>query len=201
MKSGFLLLATILISAAAQGQPTATRREFEVASVKPSDPAAKRGPMYFKNLAGDWTVQGNSLKAIIAFAYQIPESKLSGGPRWIETERFDIEAKVERTPSVEGTPGPNEMTEEQRRARDRRNHERICTLLAARFGLVTHLATRDLPVFELSVVGTGPKLRQVEKIGDKEGTGGGRGRTQGFSVPIEALAAALSEVAGRPVIE
>src|SRR3954447_7324839 len=36
-----------------------------------------------------------TLKAIMTSAYQIPASQISGGPKWVDSDRFDVEAKAE----------------------------------------------------------------------------------------------------------
>jgi len=36
-----------------------------------------------------------TLKMLIAFAYRIQQFQISGGPAWIDSDRFDVEGKAE----------------------------------------------------------------------------------------------------------
>ena len=162
------LIPLIAAYGIAQAQPPAGQRlEFEVASVKPSVEDGRSGSLYFKNLAGDLNAQKQTLRALIAFAYNIQDRQLSGGPGWIESERFDIDARAPRIVSAEETPGPNSMTDQQREARDEIWRGRLRSLLEDRFGLAVHHEMKEEAVFELSVAGAGPKLTPVETIGSR----------------------------------
>jgi uncharacterized protein (TIGR03435 family) len=70
-------------------QPTA----FEVSTIKSSNPTANgmsfgfRGPRRF-------TANNHTLKECIAFAYNMSTKLISGGPAWIESDRYDIVGEV-----------------------------------------------------------------------------------------------------------
>jgi uncharacterized protein (TIGR03435 family) len=79
-----------------QGRPTGS--SFELASVKPSAPDEIRtyGPR-----SGDRFVAINcTVKAVIAMVYNVREDKISGGPNWIGTDSWTIEAKAEVEPAA-----------------------------------------------------------------------------------------------------
>jgi uncharacterized protein (TIGR03435 family) len=131
-------------------QAPAQKPSFEVASIKRSKPDA-RGSVF--NVRGDRFVMTNTpLKRILQFAYFMPGKPLSndqiiGGPNWIGTDRFDIEAKAEG----DGQRIPLEQVRSM-----------LQTLLEDRFQLKAHNETRDLPVYILTVAKGGLKLRLSE---------------------------------------
>jgi uncharacterized protein (TIGR03435 family) len=70
-----------------------TRPSFEVASVKINKSGQRQGKIDVE--AGDtFTMVNQVLRTLINLAYRIPIYKLSGGPDWLTTERFDIIAKT-----------------------------------------------------------------------------------------------------------
>jgi beta-lactamase regulating signal transducer with metallopeptidase domain len=79
----------------AQTQPSAPLA-FEVASVKPNRSSAARAPSMILP-GGRFTATNNTLRALILNAYGIFASPylLSGGPGWIDSERYDVDAKAE----------------------------------------------------------------------------------------------------------
>jgi uncharacterized protein (TIGR03435 family) len=64
-------------------------------------------------------------------AYRLQESRVAGGPNWIERDRFDVNAKANGDPSRDQV------------------QLMLQALLAMRFGLVVHRETRDLPIYAL----------------------------------------------------
>jgi uncharacterized protein (TIGR03435 family) len=86
-----VLLALNGLLAEAQRNPTA-RPEFDVASIKPSNAfgGATLG-------VGNGRASGHNvtLKRLIAFAYRLQDFQITGGPSWVSSDRFDVEAKAE----------------------------------------------------------------------------------------------------------
>jgi uncharacterized protein (TIGR03435 family) len=41
------------------------------------------------------------IRRLIEHAYQLRPAQLVGGPEWLDSERYDIDAQVDGTPSVE----------------------------------------------------------------------------------------------------
>lgn len=113
-----------------------TAPTFEVASVKLN---ALRTGIRGHSFPGDrFEAKNVPFRDLIMVAYGepgqlLPESQLSGGPSWIDSDRFDISAKV-------GGDSPNNVAEKQRMLR---------TLLTERFKLFVHSETRDLPGYAL----------------------------------------------------
>jgi uncharacterized protein (TIGR03435 family) len=75
------------------------RPEFAVASIKSStaqgNPANSPGRPEVGNFNGRGYAKDATLKMIMATAWQVPTSRISGGPGWVDSERFDVEGKAE----------------------------------------------------------------------------------------------------------
>ena len=72
----------------------------------------------------------------------VPELPIEGGPTWINSARYEINAKAESGASYQMTRGLM-----------------MQTLLEDRFKLKIHRETREIPVYALTVAKGGPKLR------------------------------------------
>ncbi|HKE29119.1 MAG TPA: M56 family metallopeptidase [Bryobacteraceae bacterium] len=200
---------------------------FDVVSVKlvrPGSPATSpnfpldTGPA-FTNMRSGESPHGRFLAtfpafSFISFAYKLSvtpdqrQAMLAHLPRWIETDRFEIDAK-----------GAGNATKDQMRLM-------MQSLLAERFHLAAHYEMREMPVYALTLVkpGTwGPKLIRhadgppcdpsapadrpradvfpaacdVQALDVRDGrmVAGSRNAT------LAVLASALSRTAGRPVID
>jgi uncharacterized protein (TIGR03435 family) len=168
--------------------------QFEVASIKPAGIADPASDSLYTDPSAGLHVVNFPLKAIILFAFDLRDFQLLGGPGWIEAERYNISAKVARDGSAA------EGSDEQRR--DHEFRERIRSLLANRFALLTHRETRDLTAYTLTVARGGPKLKAVGTRGDQYGFRGGRGgRSQGFAITMPMFAKELARITGRPVVD
>src|SRR5690349_8889926 len=78
-----------------QSGPTSTAPAgFDVASIKPSDPAT-RGMQIGVSPGGMFTAKGVTVKVLVQQAYDIRDFQISGGPGWLDTEKYDIVAKSE----------------------------------------------------------------------------------------------------------
>ena len=204
-----LLLATAAIAAAtqlpAQPQPAAPLA-FEVASVKPSKPEDRRMGMQFLP-GGRLLVTNIPLRAIIAVAYNVPfqSSRLIGGPGWIGSERYDIEAKAEKDAIPRGLASE---------ARKQKMRLMLQALLAERFKLAVRRDTKEMTVYAVVTAKDGPKLERA-RVGEKDcpedrtSDGfachefiGGQGRgLHGQAVDMSDLALYVENWAERPVID
>ncbi len=208
MGPGVITVAGLLMGAAygLLGQ-TADAPRFAVASIKrnPSKvPASMEGPMGAGYRPGGRFVAGNAPVAfLIQRAYAVPGFQVVGGPSWVLSDGYDIEAKPE------GNTDQKQMW------------LMVQTLLADRFKLSMHRETRDLPVYDLVVVKGGaklpppleracaddPPLPQPGQPRPKPPCGAGviasgAGRAlDGISVSMPALARMLSMLVGREVID
>jgi uncharacterized protein (TIGR03435 family) len=120
--------------------------------------------------------------------YMVDENEISGGLKWMDTDRFDISAKAE-----------DEASPEQILLMLR-------SLLSERFQLKIHHETRDVPVYVLTVVKNGSKLRSIPDDGTGEGgINIGRG-PEGATIRtkkthLATLNKALYDALGRPVLD
>jgi uncharacterized protein (TIGR03435 family) len=121
----------LIFTGAAMAQPDA-RPQFEVASIKPAAPGAPGFPLRISfGPGGTFTATNFSLKDLIANAWDLEPYQISGGPAWLDSARFNISAKAERSPK-----GDEARLMEQ-------------SLLANRFQLVMHRETKEHPIYAL----------------------------------------------------
>ncbi|HXE08588.1 MAG TPA: TIGR03435 family protein [Acidobacteriaceae bacterium] len=103
-----------------------------------------------RTTADGYEAQNATLKFLIATAYNLKDNAISGGPDWLNSDHYDLIAKI--TASDES--GPPALTAQQRR-------EMLRAVLADRFHLMVHAETKDGPVFDLALTKNGPKFHQA----------------------------------------
>jgi uncharacterized protein (TIGR03435 family) len=145
-------------------------------------------------------VAGMPLKMLIGFAYNVRDFQILGGPSWINTDRFDINAKADSHDEIDSATDPAKLTDEQRMTALERERERLRNLLEDRFQLKTRRETKEQQVYALVLAKGGPKIQE-----SKEGMGAmtrmGRGMLTAQGVTPAMLASTLSQPLGRPVID
>jgi len=181
----------------AQSQPSAPLA-FDAASVKPSKSGDPRAPSMILP-GGRFAATNNTLRALILNAYGIFASPylLSGGPSWIDSERYDVDAKAEA--SAIPADAPSTVLWEKTRLMLRR-------MLAERFKLSIRRETREMPVYELVVGKNGPKLKKADRDCDASaiacrGFSGNPRQLSGLAVDMSDLALVLSSNSDRPVLD
>lgn len=120
-------------------QPDAPPR-FDVASVKPNTVTAPRARGVRPLPNGRLTATNASLQMLLINAYGLQPYQLIGGPSWMDSDGFDIEAK--------GDPSANQG----------KVLLMLRSLLEDRFQLRFHRESRELPVYALTITKNGPKL-------------------------------------------
>jgi uncharacterized protein (TIGR03435 family) len=171
--------------------PVPPKSEFDVASIKASRSTASWYTVSpVKN--GQFTARNITAKQLVAMAYQIDEFRVSGGAKWLDSDRFDVDAKVE-------APVPSNDL-----------HVPLQSLLASRFQLKVHRDTRELSVLALVVAGKDPKFPPAGhrdcSTDAKPRTGcsgirfAGRGLTAEY-VSMPGLVRALTGIVGTPVLD
>jgi bla regulator protein blaR1 len=179
---------------------TATHLAFEVAAVKPSS-ADGHGVNILRQPGGGLRTTGTTLKLLMTFAYNVRDFQISGGPGWINSDRFDIVAKPERGGSESVPVDPREVTEAQLRTEWEVLRQRLQTLLAERFQLTLHHEPKELPVYALVVGKNGSKLQESQSKLPGRHIIMNRGELSGEGAPLEFLVTVLSDQVGRPVID
>ncbi|HTW58320.1 MAG TPA: TIGR03435 family protein [Terriglobales bacterium] len=143
------------------------------------------------------TVANETVQELIRGAYDVKDDQIVGAPGWLNSQRYDIDAKVGPSADGEGTLASEALQE--------RTERMLQALLSSRFKLVAHRQTRMVPVYELVVAGDGAKLREsIPADADSDALRViqvGSGRIMGREVPTATLARMLSEQLGRPVLD
>lgn len=137
------MLRVVVVSAGLAAIAAMQAPRFEAASIKANTSATRA--VGFDLPAGRVQITNAPLRFIIRQAYRIPEPRILGGPDWMGIVRFDITA----TAPAAGWTGD-------------RARQMLQSLLADRFKLVTHMETRNLPIYTLVVAkagSLGPNLR------------------------------------------
>ena len=182
MKLSALVLGTCLLAQTPSPRPT-----FDVVSIHPADPSATGG--FIKPIPGNhgYTAQNVPVRIMIALMYKIPTRQIEGGPDWINTARFDIEARADAPHSVDDL------------------HTMYQNLLADRFDLRFHHDVREGNIYALTIDPSGLKLKpNTSPEDDKIPVNGGPARTTGVRVPMNYLTWLLSQILqtdGRPVVD
>jgi uncharacterized protein (TIGR03435 family) len=82
---------------------------------------------------------------LINIAYKVQDFQVVGAPGWVNSDRYDIEAKASDAAAQRGTGIIQGAM--------------LQSLLEDRFKLVVRRETRELPIYELSVAKSGSKLK------------------------------------------
>src|SRR5687767_2607903 len=130
-----LAAAGVALVAQAPAAAPAAPQNFEVASVKPSNPnpTGPLGgtPMVLPAL-GRLTAQNVTLRMLVMTAYNRQPFQIVGGTPWWNANKFDITARAE-----DGSASLDQM------------RMMLRGLLADRFKLKAHIETREVPIYEL----------------------------------------------------
>ena len=184
-----------MLGAGLRAQAPAT---FEVASVRANKSGASQVTIGWQ---GGVTIINVPLRAIVQLAYNInTPSRIVGHPDWTNVERFDIQARP-----PEGQSGVEQM------------RPMLQALLADRFRMVARLEKRELQGYALVTSRTdgklGPNLKPTTTAckgprGEANplaiqcaGAGAAAGAVRIVGVPMGQLAALVSLVVGRPVVD
>jgi len=143
--------------AVSQAQNTiATTPAYATVSITPNQSSSYRVGLMFA--PGGFTSKNASLQQVIRAAYGVEDDRISGAPAWLESEKYDVEAKV----SASGSDDLRNLSVDQRISDQK---SMLQALLADRLKLALHRETRDLNVYALVIAKNGPKL-QESKPGD-----------------------------------
>ena len=172
---------------------------FDVAVIRPN-PGDLTGHSHIWSSAtdGHFKAQNVTALALIRYAYSVPETRIDGGPSWMRSKAFDLEAKSD--------PATDDQLSKLPSAEARERKQRMLqSLLADRFALKVHEETRTLPVYALVMVKDGPKFGPSQKNGTTVNSYNGNGNrsmtVQGSDHTIRLLAEELSKTVGRVVVD
>ncbi|HWG16720.1 MAG TPA: TIGR03435 family protein [Acidobacteriaceae bacterium] len=155
-KALFLALAYVIFAspfAAQNAPPPASAPSFDVATIKPHEGMISVSGLMNKPDGID--APAVTLSNLIVEAYGVrSDDQVSGGPAWLKTDRYDIEAKL----GAEDAVAFQKLAPEEMKAR---RTQMLQSLLQDRFKLQIHLVTKDVPVYELVVAKSGPKMKDA----------------------------------------
>jgi uncharacterized protein (TIGR03435 family) len=176
-------LAASFAGAQAQApQVPASTPSFEVASIKPNN--SGDGRVMMQNQPGRFSATNVTLRMLIRNAYQLQDFQISGGPAWLNSDHFDIVAKIDAdgqaqinerggamAPAAGQGPTPIQMM--------------LRSLLADRFKLAVHNETKDGPIYALVLARSDGRLGPQLKKSDVDCTAmaAARGRGPGAMPP------------------
>jgi uncharacterized protein (TIGR03435 family) len=116
---------------------------FEVATIKPTTLDWPAGGRYMRmQTAHQFVARNYTLRVLLAAAYSLTPGAISGGPEWVDSDRYDILA---------ATPGRVRPTTEEQMSMLRK-------LLSERFSLTFHREEKEFSIYALTVAKNGSRL-------------------------------------------
>ncbi|HVW09284.1 MAG TPA: TIGR03435 family protein [Bryobacteraceae bacterium] len=171
------LLSTMPVSA----QPKPAGPPPYVASIRPAGGA----PGGFQITPGLFRAGDVTARLLIAIGYGLQPWQITGGPGWLDTDRFDVEARLE-SDADQGSEGMM-----------------IKAMLADRFHLVLHPDTGDASIYALEVAANGPNQLNLKRseVSEKLSMDFRAASLEGKAAPIGLFASLIATRLGRNVID
>jgi uncharacterized protein (TIGR03435 family) len=146
------LIGVVIAAAITITRPSFAQREnFDVASIKPSAPGPAGGPPRVAADGHRFTAANATFRMVLQFAYRpgdgrsLRNADIIGGPEWLDSDRFNIEAKLDDA-------APSVSTEQMQRM--------VQSLVSDRFKFKSHWDKRDnVDVYNLVVSKDGSKIK------------------------------------------
>jgi uncharacterized protein (TIGR03435 family) len=199
-----LILAAAVVTSAVcvpvRAQSSAAPLTFDVASIRENTTHDQHthNSIYNDPSESQFRTVNLSIRALLQYAYGLPATQILGGPSWLDSSTFDIDAKSDATVDAQLHALPDIEARQRKQLM-------VQTLLADRFQLKTHQETRELPVFNLVLAKGGAKFKPSDAdgtaISSSTGSGIQRIHVQGSDNTIELLARELAESLGRVVVD
>jgi uncharacterized protein (TIGR03435 family) len=179
--------AALLLAQAPAGIPPVLR--FEVASLKPSAGKEDGGGIRPAPGGQRYVAVNCPIKLMIQVAFRVKGEQIAGGPRWLDTDRFDMEGRAEKPSSSDEL------------------HVMLMNMLTDRLHLRFHSEKREMQMYALTVDKTGPELTP------HDATNGGdtwidqseapflHMKMKATSAPMGYFAFRLSQLMDRPVVD
>jgi len=162
---------------------------FEVASLKPSTGQTPGGGIRPAPGGQRYEATNCPIKLMIQVAYRVKAEQIVGGPGWLDTDRYDMEAKAEK-PST-----GDEL------------HVMLMNLLVDRLQLKFHQEKRDMAMHALTVGKDGAKItpHQAANAGepwiDQSQEKFLHMKMTATFAPMDYFAFRLSQLMDRPVVD
>ncbi|HVW07939.1 MAG TPA: TIGR03435 family protein [Bryobacteraceae bacterium] len=135
-----MLCALAVLTAGAQNN-----RQFEIISIKPANTTDPTAGAVKLDPGERFTARSISAKVLMSIAFDLRPSEISGGPRWIIDDRFEVIAKGS---------GDEKLTADQIRPM-------VKGLLISRFRLRYHFEKKEVAAYGLVIAKGGSKLQKT----------------------------------------
>jgi uncharacterized protein (TIGR03435 family) len=175
----------------AQPPQQANSWQFEVASIKPSDPKLEANS-YSSTRGGLFQMTNTPLKQWVEMGLSVRDYALKA-PSWLDTSRFDLNARLPA----------NQPVNQKATANQDPKAEMMKALLIERFGLKWHEELQTVSGFEL-VPDKKVLLKPatlLERLEGAHGSSSGPTLVGGTNMPMSEFAGLLGQVLGRPVVD
>jgi uncharacterized protein (TIGR03435 family) len=189
----FGLLHAQPVPAQSSPPPPASLPSFDVASIKPDHLDGHRTRVLSNG--NSLTASGLTLKRLMELAYNVKDFQISGGPGWIDSETYAIQAKIDDA-TVEALKklSPQDRSEQHRLM--------VQSLLAERFKLKVSHSTKELAIYALVLTKSGPKFSESAASGaGQNGLSTNNGDLKAKELEISHFADWLSGIVGRKVVD
>jgi uncharacterized protein (TIGR03435 family) len=166
---------------------------YEVVSIKPHQSGDHSSSMRSGQDGFGW--MNRPLSALVWAAYNIRmDGQVAGLPGWAQTERYDIEAKMDAA-AMERAKSLSKA------ARDAEEDAMLQSILAERCQFKAHEETKELPVYDLVIAKGGLKIK--EAVADESPTESmtGSGVMTARGMAISSLTSAFSGMEGRLIVD
>jgi bla regulator protein BlaR1 len=187
-----IVLAMIAVAAVGFSSQAPSKPSFQVASVK-ANANSGFSPTTMRMAGNRFITTGMPLFPLIMQFYNLRDFQISGGPAWINTDQWDIEAVADdgavlQTVNFENPDKPTPAS------------LMVQSLVENRFQFRFHSETKELPVYELTVARNGPKI----KLSKDQGPGtrkGGRGEIELQAYPFATFVYLLARQLDHALID
>jgi bla regulator protein BlaR1 len=126
-------------------KPTKEVPQFDVISIKPTAPNDDR--TLFQYFPDSTSFRAAPIQIVLQMVFGVDDGRITGAPSWVNTNRYDIEAKV----APEDAPRLEKLNGNDRRAM-------LIPMLIDRFHLKYHHQMREQSTYVLMVAKGGPRL-------------------------------------------
>jgi len=165
--------------------------EFDVASIKPSNPNGTGGTVVSATPAGRLHVANATIKDLIETAYDVRDFQIKGEPKWADADKYDIDATPGTAPQSAAASGGNWTV----------IRSEVQALLKDRFQLQVHRETRTAPIYSLVSAKSLSKSSVLSATQTpQKGINAGQGTMIGEAATMNQLAYKLSRLLQRPVV-
>jgi len=182
MRISLFSIVSLTLALVAPCLAQSAEKTFEITSVRENLSRLDRDSGV--NLSGSRISGTNlSLRTLILQAYGVLDFQVTGGPNWLSTARFDLQATTENTEPI----APADLPPLLQR------------LLADRFHLTVHHESREMKAYVLIVDKGGPKLHEISGTPAKSMSGSnqrgssGTATMAGSGVGMPALAYRIAQ--------